>query len=83
MRIGFQSMGYETGPTQSAVIPVMIGDDEKAFMLWKMLREEGVFTNPVIFPAVPMGNALIRTSYSATHTEEELDTVLKLLQCAH
>ena len=80
MRIGFQSMGYETGPTQSAVIPVMIGDDEKAFMLWKMLREEGVFTNPVIFPAVPMGNALIRTSYSATHTEEELDTVLKLFE---
>jgi len=80
MRTGFQSMGYETGPTQSAVIPVMIGDDEKAFMLWKWLRKKGIFTNPVIFPAVPRGNALIRTSYSATHTEEELDTVLKLFK---
>lgn len=80
MRDGFQSMGYETGPTQSAVIPVMIGDDEKAFMLWKILREKGIFTNPVIFPAVPKGHALIRTSYSATHTEEELDTVLKLFE---
>ncbi|MFO7981087.1 MAG: pyridoxal phosphate-dependent aminotransferase family protein [Candidatus Aminicenantes bacterium] len=80
MRDGFQSMGYETGPTQSAVIPVMIGDDEKAFMLWKILREKGIFTNPVIFPAVPKGHALIRTSYSATHTEEEMDTVLKLFE---
>ncbi len=80
MRDGFQSMGYETGPTQSAVIPVMIGDDEKAFMLWKILRERGIFTNPVIFPAVPKGHALIRTSYSATHTEEEMDTVLKLFE---
>jgi 8-amino-7-oxononanoate synthase len=80
MRNGFQSMGYETGPTQSAVIPVMVGNDEKTFMLWKMLREKGIFTNPVIFPAVPKGNALIRTSYSATHTEEELDTVLKLFE---
>jgi len=80
MRNGFQSMGYETGPTQSAVIPVLIGNDEKAFMLWKILREKGIFTNPVIFPAVPKGNALIRTSYSATHTEEELNTVLKLFE---
>ncbi len=77
MRTSFQSMGYETGPTQSAVIPVIIGNDEKAFMLWKMLRERGIFTNPVIYPAVPRGNALIRTSYSATHTDEELDTVIQ------
>ncbi|MBD3415342.1 MAG: aminotransferase class I/II-fold pyridoxal phosphate-dependent enzyme [Candidatus Aminicenantes bacterium] len=77
MRNSFQSMGYETGPTESAVIPVIIGNDEKAFMLWKMLREQGIFTNPVIFPAVPKGNALIRTSYSATHTDEELDTVIE------
>jgi 7-keto-8-aminopelargonate synthetase-like enzyme len=54
----------------------MVGDDAKTFMLWKALREQGIFTNPVVFPAVPHGQALIRTSYSATHTEEELDTVL-------
>jgi len=76
MRNGFQSMGYDTGPTASPVIPVLVGDDEKAFMLWKALREQGIFTNPVIFPAVPHGHALIRTSYSATHSEEELNTVL-------
>ena len=76
MRGGFQSMGYDTGPTESPVIPVMIGDDEKAFILWKMLREAGIFTNPIIYPAVPPGQALIRTSYSATHSDEELDIVL-------
>jgi 7-keto-8-aminopelargonate synthetase-like enzyme len=76
MRCGFQAMGYDTGPTQSPVIPVIVGDDVKTFMLWKALREQGIFTNPVVFPAVPQGQSLIRTSYSATHTDEELDTVL-------
>ena len=76
MRTGFQAMGYSTGPTQSPVIPVETGDDEKTFMLWKVLREQGIFTNPVIYPAVPHGQALIRTSYSATHSDEELNTVL-------
>ncbi len=76
MRNGFQAMGYDTGPTETPVIPVIIGDDERAFMLWKMLREFGIFTNAVVYPAVPHGQALIRTSYSASHSDEELDTVL-------
>ena len=76
MKSGFQAMGYDTGQTQTPIIPLMIKDDDQAFMLWKMLREEGIFTNPIIYPAVPKGQALIRTSYSATHTDEELDKVL-------
>jgi 8-amino-7-oxononanoate synthase len=80
MRSGFQSMGYDTGPTETPIIPVYIRNDELAFMLWKLLRENGIFTNPVIYPAVPKGEALIRTSYSATHTDEELDTVLGLFE---
>lgn len=80
MKAGFQEMGYDTGPTESPVIPVIIGDDGRAFMLWKMLREQGIFTNPVIFPAVPHGQALIRTSYSATHLDEELDVVLECFE---
>ncbi|MCK4263847.1 MAG: 8-amino-7-oxononanoate synthase, partial [Candidatus Aminicenantes bacterium] len=51
-------------------------NDELAIMLWRLLRENGIFTNPVIYPAVPHGQSLIRTSYSATHTDEELGTVL-------
>ena len=76
MKSGFQAIGYNTGPTETPIIPAIIGKDERAFMLWRLLREDGIFTNPVIYPAVPKGQALIRTSYSATHTEEELDTVL-------
>jgi 8-amino-7-oxononanoate synthase len=80
MKSGFQSMGYDTGPTESPIIPVYIRNDELAFMLWKLLRENGIFTNPIVYPAVPKGEALIRTSYSATHSEEELDTVLGIFE---
>lgn len=77
MKSGFQSMGYQTGPTETPVIPVIIGHDELTFMLWRLLRENGIFTNPVIYPAVPKDQSLIRTSYSATHTDEELNIVLE------
>jgi 8-amino-7-oxononanoate synthase len=76
MRTSFQAMGYNTGPSQTPIIPVFVGDDEKGFMLWKLLRDEGIFTTPVIYPAVPHGQALIRTSYGAGHTDEELDLIL-------
>jgi len=49
-------------------------------MLWRLLFETGVFANPVISPAAPPGKALIRTSYMATHTEEELDKVLGVFE---
>ncbi len=77
MKSGFQSMGYNTGPTETPVIPVIIGQDELTFMLWRLLRESGIFTNPVIYPAVPKDQSLIRTSYSATHSDEELNIVLE------
>ena len=76
MKSGFQAMGYDTGPTETPIIPVIIGNDEMAFMLWRLLREAGIFTNPVIYPAVLKDQSLIRTSYSATHSDEDLDTVL-------
>jgi 8-amino-7-oxononanoate synthase len=76
MRTGFQAMGYDTGPSQTPIIPVLVLDDEKCFMLWRLLREEGIFTTPVVYPAVPHGQALIRTSYGAGHTDEELDAIL-------
>lgn len=69
-------MGFNTGPTQTPIIPIMVGDDEKGFMLWKLLREDGIFTTPVIYPAVPKGQSLIRTSYAANQTDDVLDTIL-------
>jgi len=77
MRTGFQKMGYNTGTSCTPIIPVVIGEDVRTFYFWKTLFENGIFSNPVITPAVPPGQALIRTSYMATHTDEELDTVLE------
>ncbi len=76
MRTGFGAMGYDTGRSQTPIIPILVHDDEKCFMLWRLLREEGIFTTPVIYPAVPHGQSLIRTSYGAGHTDEELDAIL-------
>jgi 8-amino-7-oxononanoate synthase len=70
-------MGYHTGNTETPIIPVFIRDMEKTFKLWHFLREFGIFTNPVIAPAVPPEDALIRTSFTATHTNEDLDFILK------
>jgi len=80
MKSGFQAMGYDTGPSETPIIPLMIGEDVRTFMLWRYLREAGIFTNPVIFPAVPPNQAMIRTSYSASHSDLELNTVLECFE---
>ncbi len=72
----FKSLGFKTGDTESAIIPIFIGDDFKCYKMGKRLEEEGVFVNPVVSPAVQQGQALIRTSYTATHTIEEMEFVL-------
>jgi 8-amino-7-oxononanoate synthase len=73
---GFNELGFEVGPSQTPIIPIVVGDNENAFLMAMMLQEEGVFANVAVSPAVPNGRALIRTSYMATHTEEQLDRVL-------
>ena len=80
MRKGFRELGFNTGNSQTPIIPVIIGDDDTTFAFWKALFENGVYTNPVISPAVPPGMSLIRTSYMATHTDEEMDTVLGVFE---
>jgi len=59
-----------------------MGEMERAFTMWKILSDEGVFVNPVAPPATPPGRCLIRTSYMATHTDEMLDKVLVILEKA-
>jgi len=73
---GFRDLGFEIGPSETPIIPVIGGENEAAFKMAMMLQEEGVFANVAVSPAVPEGHALIRTSYMATHTEEQLDRVL-------
>ncbi len=76
MRTGFRQLGFNVGVSETPIIPVIIGDDTRTFMTWKALYEAGIFTNPVVSPAVPPESALLRTSYMATHTDEQLDRVL-------
>ncbi len=80
MRKEYQLLGFNTGHSVTPVIPILIGDDERTFMTWKRLFEEGVFVNPVISPAVQPGHQLLRTSYMASHTDEQMDKVLTIFQ---
>lgn len=80
MKTGFTQLGFNTGQSQTPIIPIIIGKDETTFGFWKLLFENGIFSNPVISPAVPPGMSLLRTSYMATHTDEELDKVLNIFE---
>ncbi len=77
---GFKELGFEVGPSQTPIIPIVVGEDQNAFTMAMMIQEEGVFANVAVTPAVPAGRALIRTSYMATHTDEQLDRVLKVFE---
>jgi 8-amino-7-oxononanoate synthase len=73
---GYQKLGFDTGKSQTPIIPVLIKDTMKTYEMCRLLFENGVFVNAVISPAVPQGRELLRTSCMATHTEEQLDQVL-------
>jgi 8-amino-7-oxononanoate synthase len=72
MRERLDDAGFDTGPSETPIIPAVVGEDMTAFVMCKRLVEEGVFVNPVVSPAVEQGNALIRLSLMATHTEDEI-----------
>jgi 8-amino-7-oxononanoate synthase len=78
MKAGLQSLGFDTLSSQTPIIPILVGDDESTFGFWRALYDNGVYTNPVVAPGVPEGQGLVRTSYMATHTEEQLDRVLEV-----
>jgi 8-amino-7-oxononanoate synthase len=80
MRKGFTELGFNIGNSITPVVPIIIGDDERTFLTWKMLFDNGVFVNPVISPAVMPGRQLLRTSYMATHTDEEMTRVLETFE---
>ena len=79
MRRRYRELGFNVGKTETPIIPIIIGDDDKTLHAWKMLFESGVYTNPVIPPAVPPNLSLLRTSYMATHTNEQLEEVLEIM----
>lgn len=76
MRKELRALGFNVWTSQTPIIPVVIGDMMDCFQFWKDLFEEGVYVNAVVPPAVPQNQALVRTSYMATHTNEHLEKVL-------
>jgi 8-amino-7-oxononanoate synthase len=78
MREELKKMGFDVGQSQTAVIPVYVRQDLRTIMMWKELLDvHGVYTNPFISPGVPPKQAMLRTSYMATHTKEHLDRGLE------
>jgi 8-amino-7-oxononanoate synthase len=77
---GLKSLGFDTGNSQTPIIPVIIGEEYRAGAVAMRLQENGVFVNPVVWPATPKGRALIRTSCMATHSEGQLSRALDAFQ---
>ena len=70
---GFKSMGFDTGKSESPIIPLFVRDEIKALTLTKVLLDDGIFINPVVSPGVPKEDSLIRYSLMATHTKEQVE----------
>lgn len=77
LRSGLQHLGFDTVTSETPIIPVVTGNMDRTFEFWRALFDEGVFTNPVLPPAVPESSCRLRTSVMATHTREQLDQVLE------
>lgn len=83
MRKAFKELGFNTGKSTTPIIPIVLGDDYRTAMAWRLLFDSGVFVNTAMPPAVANGRQLLRTSYMATHTEEHLDFVLDAFKELH
>ena len=75
---GFKQLGFNVGTAETPIVPLFIGEFEKTLLFWRALFDGGVFANAVLAPAVPPDSSLIRTSYMAIHTDEELDRILEV-----
>lgn len=79
-REGLRGMGFDVGGSQTPIVPVNVGDEYTTLMFWKAMLAEGVYTNPAIYPAVNMKEAILRTSCMATHTEDMIERALDKFQ---
>ena len=78
MREGFKNLGFRVIDSRTAIVPVVLGEDDLVFMFWRKLFDAGVFVNAFISPGVPPGMAMLRTSFMATHEDKHLDRILEL-----
>ncbi len=79
-RQGLASLGFNVGNSEAPIVPIIVGDEYLTLLFWKNLYKEGVFTNPVVSPAVAFGGELLRTSYMATHTDSMIDRSLDIFE---
>jgi 7-keto-8-aminopelargonate synthetase-like enzyme len=80
MRREYVALGFDIGPSQTPIIPIIIGEDLRTLLVWNRLYQEGLYTNIFIPPGVPINCSLLRTSYMATHSDEQLDEVLNIMK---
>lgn len=80
LREGLHHLGFDTGESETPIIPVVVGDTERCFLMWRALHDAGVFVNPVVAPATPPNRALIRFSVMATHTTEQITEALEVIE---
>jgi 8-amino-7-oxononanoate synthase len=73
---GLRSLGFDIGPTETPIVPVLIGPLDRTLVMWRKMFDAGVFTNPVVPPAVPHAQCRLRTSLMATHTDDQIDFCL-------
>ena len=77
MHEGLEALGFDLGGTQTPILPVYLGSDERTLLYFRELFERGVFTNAVLSPAVPVGTSRLRVSIVATHSEQHIDAALE------
>jgi len=79
LRESLQAAQLQLGPTDSPIIPIIIGDEMGTLRLWRNLLDSGVYVNAVLYPAVPRNSSLLRSSCSSQHTREHLDRAISVL----
>ncbi len=79
MRAGLKALGFNMGPSVTPIIPIQTGDVATTILAWKKCFDAGLYTNAVLAPAVPPDQCLLRTSYMATHTDEQIDRAIGIL----
>jgi 8-amino-7-oxononanoate synthase len=75
-----KELGFHIGETETPIVPIIIGNSIETFLFWKELMQHGLFANPVVSPAVPEGSELIRTSFMATHSDEQINNILNIFE---
>ena len=80
MRKGLKEKGFNVIEGRTAIVPVIVGNDDIALKMWRILYDSGVFVNVFVPPGVPEGRQMMRTSYMATHKKEHLDAILDIFE---